>query len=337
MEAAHLLGDRDTAADLGRMLRPYAALPFSPSLAVTCFGPVHHALGVAALTTGDLDAAVLELGSAVARSLALGHLPAAALAGHRLAQALRSRGRPADVSMARDVAAESAARAERIGMALPDPREPVAGRGRQPASAAGPICASGPDRAGVGIVRCGRRWSVTTPVAEAEVDDCVGLRYLAVLVSRPGTEVSALELASATDPAGWADRYSDTPHEVVDRRTLTLYRHRLAELDEQIAEHEAAGDDRAQQCRTEREWIRAELRRVVGVGGRPRCFVTDAERARVSVTKAIARALARIALVDAAVADHLRARVRTGVRCTFTESGVTAVPPVSPAPALWAG
>ena len=47
--------------------------------------------------------------------------------------------------------------------------------------------------------------------------------------------------------------------------------------------------------------------------------MTDAERARVAVTKAIGRALTRIEQVDAGVADHLRARVRTGVVCVFAE------------------
>jgi len=88
-------------------------------------------------------------------------------------------------------------------------------------------------------------------------------------------------------------------HEVVDRRGLAAYRQRLAQLDSEIADRDATGDGGAERARTERDWVLAELRRVVGVGGRPRSFVTDAERARVAVTKAIGRALTRIEQVDA--------------------------------------
>src|SRR5439155_4060944 len=58
VETANLLGNDKAAARAYDLLRPFANLPMTASLAVACFGAAHHALGVAALTTGDLDRAV---------------------------------------------------------------------------------------------------------------------------------------------------------------------------------------------------------------------------------------------------------------------------------------
>jgi hypothetical protein len=90
VEAAHLLADAPTAAAAYELLTPYRRLPMIASLGVVCFGSVEHALGVAALTTGDLDRAVEHLRIAVDQNLALGHWPAARVSRERLAEALES-------------------------------------------------------------------------------------------------------------------------------------------------------------------------------------------------------------------------------------------------------
>ena len=94
VEASHLLGDATLASTVRRLLTPYAHLPSMASLAVACFGSVHHALGVTCLTIGDADAAVEHLQAAVQRNLALAHWPAVALSRRRLAQALAMRAEP---------------------------------------------------------------------------------------------------------------------------------------------------------------------------------------------------------------------------------------------------
>ena len=93
-EASHLLGDTTLASTVRRLLTPYAHLPSTASLAVACFGSVHHALGVTCLTIGDADAAVEHLRAAVQRNLALAHWPAVALSRRRHAQALAMRAEP---------------------------------------------------------------------------------------------------------------------------------------------------------------------------------------------------------------------------------------------------
>jgi hypothetical protein len=69
----------------------------------------------------------------------------------------------------------------------------------------------------------------------------------------------------------------------------------------------------------ERDWLRAELSAGTGLGGRPRSFRNADERARVSVGKAIRRALDQISVADPLVGARLRDGVRTGVRCSFRE------------------
>ena len=87
VETAHVLGDKDMAARAYSLLEPYADLPMIVGLGAACFGPVHHALGVASLTVGDVERAAGHFRAAIDRSLALGHVPAVLAAQQRLASA----------------------------------------------------------------------------------------------------------------------------------------------------------------------------------------------------------------------------------------------------------
>lgn len=91
VEAAHLLGDWEAADQAYRLLRPFAHLPIAAGLAVSCFGSVEHALGLAQLTLGEYERAAEHLRRAVYHNNALGHWPAAALAQQRLVAALKRR------------------------------------------------------------------------------------------------------------------------------------------------------------------------------------------------------------------------------------------------------
>ncbi|MET7419611.1 AAA family ATPase [Dactylosporangium sp. NPDC005555] len=101
VEAAHLLGDDALAAEAAALLAPHARLPMTASLAVACFGSAEHALGVAALTTGDLDAAVAHFRAALRDNRTLGHRPAALHSRRRLAESLQRRDLPGDADAAR--------------------------------------------------------------------------------------------------------------------------------------------------------------------------------------------------------------------------------------------
>jgi DNA-binding SARP family transcriptional activator len=135
VEAAFLIGDADIAAGAYSLLLPFAGLPVMASLAVTCFGSVEHALGLASLTVGEIDRAVTHLQQSVRQNLALGHWPAACLSRYRLAEALAARGGEGDAEQAARHLAGARREATDLKMTLPQhkpavseaPVEPPAG------------------------------------------------------------------------------------------------------------------------------------------------------------------------------------------------------------------
>src|SRR6266852_5718806 len=116
VELAAALEDDSMAQAAYDRLLPYAELPIMASLAVVCFGSVHRALGVAALTCGKLDLAVTHLHAAVAASARLGHRPAALQAQAELGIAYVQRGDAGDAQRGRDLLQEAMADADTLGM-----------------------------------------------------------------------------------------------------------------------------------------------------------------------------------------------------------------------------
>ncbi|WP_328594037.1 hypothetical protein [Actinomadura macrotermitis] len=300
VEAAHLLDDADAAAEAYALLAPYAGLPVMAGLAITCFGSAHHPLGMAALTTGDLDGAVRHLRQALQRNLALGHRPAAVLSRARLGQALALRDGPRDAAARRHLAA-AAQEAAALGMTLP----------------AGARSDGAAER--VTCRRHGHGWQLALGGRTALVRHSVGMAHLAVLLANPGRDIPAVDLAAGAgtpEPAAAGGAVSAQP--VLDEEAGRRYRRRLSELKAELDELEAdgrAGD--AARVRAERDWLIAELSAAAGLGGRTRRFADNGERARIAVGKAIRRALDRIAAVDTVIGGELRAAVRTGFHCCY--------------------
>ncbi|MEV0618613.1 hypothetical protein AB0I81_35180 [Nonomuraea sp. NPDC050404] len=289
VEAADLLGDAELAARAAELLGPYAELPVMTSPGIACFGSVRHSLGVAAITTGDLDRAIGHLRGAVHDNLALGHWPAVTLSRSRLAQALALRDGPRDEE-ARRQRALAAQEARALDMELP---RYAAGR--------------------VGCRLAGQQWRVELGGRSVLVDHSVGMQHLAVLVANPGREIPAADLA-----AGSPDPAPMPVQQVLDGPAGRAYRRRLAQLDAEIDELEANHQrGQAQARRDERDWLVAELASATGLGGRARGFAGSEERARTAVGKAIRRAVERIAIADPVIGEELRATVRTGSRCTY--------------------
>ena len=262
VETARLLGDTDLAAEAYDLLQPYADRPAMASLAVVCFGSVHHHLGLAALTCGDLELAERHASAAVSANSSLGHLPALAASTQLLSDV---RARMQDRSAART----------------------------------GPVTCS----------REGSGWRVRAGDRSVDVPDSIGMRYLAVLLARPGREVSAGDLTGATTASA---------EPVLDDTARTAYRARIESLRAALDSADAAGDaERGRRAQEELDWVHRELQRQTGLGGRSRTFLTPGERARTSVQKAIRRAIVRIRNVDPAVADELDGAVVTGSVCCY--------------------
>ncbi len=295
-EAAHLLGDADVAARVYELVLPYARLPAMVSLGIACFGSAQHTLGVAAMTTGDLDRAVEHLQEAIRENLAIMHWPAVTVSRRRYARALTMRGGPGDAAAARGALATARDEAATFGVGMAD--------GARAGAVA--VC-----------VRDGESWRIEWGERTAVVGHSVGMAHLATLVANPGAEVHAARLvAGAGTQDGAVTRMSGQP--VLDDTAVVRYRDRLAALGARIDELESNGElTRAEQVRAERDWVIAELAAATGLAGRTRRFPDEAERARISVGKAIRRTLARIDEADLAIGAHLRDTVHTGMLCSY--------------------
>jgi len=323
VEAAELLGHSGVADRAYELLSPYASLPMVGGLGVTCFGSVHHALGVASLTSGRLEEAIDHLRAAVQHNLALGHWPAVLASRQRLAQALRLRGQPADCDAARSEMDTAEGEAAALGIPVcadrPAPPEPVPDDRLLAIAGSG---ASGGQGHCAQCRRIGRKWRVTWRDRSVLVEDSIGVAHLAVLVANPRQEILAADLAAGLAALS-AGRNGGNPdwgsaHPVLDQAAIGEYRDRLRRLDAELDRLEPDGDPgRGALVRAERDWLVAQLASASGFGGRIRSFPDDPERARVAVGKAIRRALARITEADATLGNHLRQNVHTGVRCSY--------------------
>ena len=147
--------------------------------------------------------------------------------------------------------------------------------------------------------------------------DLKGLRYIARLLADPGREFHAVELVRLEEGVGGSERIN-AGIVVLDDVAKEAYRRRLVDIDNDIADAEAANDlGRAELARHDREYLVAELRRAVGLGGRDRTVLDDGERSRVSVTRSIRYSLARLVECSPAVAAHLQQHVHTGTFCSY--------------------
>jgi len=304
-EAALLLKDSATATQVYELLSPHAHLPMIASPAV-CFGSTQHALGIAALARDDLDAAAEHFRAAVRQNLALAHWPAAVTSRRRLAQALALRGRPSDAAEARTELAAAAADAAALGLAGPAGGEPD--RPETTVACTTVVCS-----------RQGRRWRIATGERSVLVQHSVGMLHLAVLIANPRQEIRAIELVAGVAALGdMANRAASSAQPVLDHEAAQAYRHRLEQLQDEIADSESRNEsERAADARAERDWLAGELARTSRIGGRSRSFADESERARISVGKAVRRAVDRITEADASIGDHLRRTVHTGMRCTY--------------------
>jgi hypothetical protein len=310
-EAADLLQDREVAGEVYELLAPFAERPMMASLAVTCFGSTHHALGVASLTVGEHARAVEHFQTAVRANQALGHWPAAALSRHRLSQALLARGGPDDPAAAAVALATAAAEAAALRMVLPKHEPPVFDdRLVRPET--------GPD-VPVNCRRHGRRWQLQLGGRVTLVDDSVGLKYLAILLANPGQEISAPELAQGADRLAAITATAAASHQpVLDAAAMRDYRRRIRALQADLDAAEMDGDPQgAARIRSELDWLTSGLGAGTGPAGRPRPFGDNAERARIAVGKAIRRALVRVTTADPVIGRHLSARLQTGHHCIY--------------------
>lgn len=171
-------------------------------------------------------------------------------------------------------------------------------------------------REAVTCARHGNAWLLDDGERSVIVEHSVGMLHLAVLLANPDHDIPCVDLA-----AGVAAVHAVTDrsrHQVLDEAAIRQYRRRIEELSAQVDDLENRGEtERALTSRTELDWLVAELASATGISGRAREFSDNGERARLAVSRAIRRAIARIHRADPHIGEHLRQGVRTGVRCSY--------------------
>jgi hypothetical protein len=333
-EVAWFLRDADRGAGLHDLLLPYCRLVVDAMESTT--GAVDRYLGLAALTAGDLQAAERHLRDALQLNARIGARPWAARTQADLARLLLARDQPGDREQALELVAAALGTARRLGMTVFEEQA-----SRDAARAGGDSRREEVQLSGAKAVegtswsvfrREGEYWSIAFAGEAFRLKDVKGLHYLAYLQRHPGRGFHVLDLAAAGQAAGaGGPRISlaraDDLHQasfsgtgpILDQQARIAYRARLRELQEELTEATSWADPvRAARARQEMKFLTDELSAAVGLGGRDRTAGSAAERARVSITKAVRTALTRIRAHSTAVADHLDATIHTGTFCSYT-------------------
>jgi hypothetical protein len=311
------------AAELGRIATVFESRSLAASAAMAN-ARVELASGDAAAAREDAAAALQgwnEVGApyeAAQSRIALG-LAHRALGNEQQAQVEFG---AAKASFERIGAKQEAARAEQFKNQARPPR------------IASSASAQATREAGAGLpvenafLREGDYWSVGFEGQIVRLRDMKGLRYLTRLLAYPGREFHVLDLAAmeakdrqalirAEEP-GLSLTVEGGAGDLLDARAKEAYRRRLVEIEDDIEEARRLADtERAARAEQERDFLVRELARAVGLGGRSRRAGSPSERARVSVTRAIRQALARLQEHSPALGAHLDVAIRTGTYCSY--------------------
>ncbi len=317
------MGDKTGAEVLYELQLPYAdrhAYGHAEGQA----GSVSRALGILAAFLGSTDAAERHFEEALRMNKRMGARPWVAHAQHAYAQMLVDRDVPGDRERTIALLEDASRTCKELGMTT---------LGRRVAELLGSLDPSGErigpraSRASIAAFRReGEYWTVVFDGKGFRLRDSKGVRYLAGLLAAPGREILALDLVGVVEGrnvvnrAGMDDLGVDARRvgPALDERAKGEYRRRLAELDEELAEAEEWNDpERSSRLREERDFLVRELAAAVGLGGRDRPQASDAERARVNVTRAIRGVLERITEHSPELGRHLTTTVRTGTFCSY--------------------
>jgi len=320
IEVATQRRDEPTLAAIAQVLGPRAHRVVSWGIfGFSVEGPVSALLGRVAAARGRIAEARELFEDALARARTMGARPHAAWIAHHLGCAIAE-----GAGDARGKAREllELARSEALAMDMPGlvakatARLGALGASSPATSARGTAIAAPPSSpAGVRMTLAGELWTIEHGAARVLMRDTKGLRMLAALVDRPGTDWHVLDLSR---PEGAPAAAQGGLGATLDARARADYRERISTLRAEIEEAASWNDpSRAERAHAELDAITAQLERAMGLGGRARRSGADAERARVNVQRRVRDAIRRIGEQDHALARHLERSVRTGTLCRY--------------------
>lgn len=181
------------------------------------------------------------------------------------------------------------------------------------------------------VLRCdGDYWTAAYNGHVVTLRDRKGLLDLARLLATPRQEIHVLDLvaegapssSAATTPQAARQDGLDVDHgagePLIDQTATSVYRRRIAELEQAIDEAEdMRNTEAAAQARAEHDALVDQLTVAHGLGGRPRRAPDHVERARKAVSRRVRAALNRIAELHPTLGRHLHAAVHTGTFCSY--------------------
>jgi tetratricopeptide (TPR) repeat protein len=298
-----------------------ALLPFGPQLVIcgvagATYGSVWRQLALLADVLGRPADAVEHFERAIEAHRAAGALPYLAHTQREFAAVLLARGDPGDHERAEALLDEAIETYQRLDMG---PWLERAMALKEPASERNDFR------------RDGDIWTLRFAGRAVRLKDSKGLRDIAHLLARPGSEVHCSELIAAAEGSGTGLRPSAREvdeaglslvgaqgDELLDEQARKAYRARLVELQGDLDEAEASRDvERAARARTEMDLIAGELAAAYGLSGRPRKVGDPGERARKAVAERIRAAVDRVSEVHPALGRHLQNTIRTGTFCSY--------------------
>jgi tetratricopeptide (TPR) repeat protein len=325
-DACVLVGDTSRGRRIYELLLPFADRN-TVSLTLQPHGPVALRLGMLAAMLERWEEAEEHFETALGRCDLLGARAFRPRVLLEQARVLIARGGDGDRERAGALLEDARSTAEDLGL------QGVLERIGSLETAAEPPAAP-TERPEARFRREGDFWTIAYEGRTFRLRDVKGLRYIAELLRSPGSEIHVLELASALGPAPdgavRADASGNGLHAsrpgdagpLIDARAREEYRSRLEELRADLDEAQRFGDpERAAGLEAEVDTLVAELARAAGLGGRERPTASPAERARVSVTKAIRTAIRLIEGESPALAEHLGASISTGRFCCYAPPG----------------
>jgi tetratricopeptide (TPR) repeat protein len=160
-------------------------------------------------------------------------------------------------------------------------------------------------------------WTIRYGEKLLRLKNSKGLGYVAQLLRYPEREIHALVLSGGAEMNG-----PSGAGEMLDSMARSDYRHRIGELREDLEEAERFNDEgRVAKARAEIDELESHLAGALGLGGRSRRASTDAERARIAVTKGIKAAIRQIRAKDPELGRHLSTSVSTGYFCCYHLDG----------------
>lgn len=288
---------------------------------VLCWGAISLTLAQCARVLERWDDAIDHFEAALEMHARLGARPYLARTQLDFARALFESDRALD--RAKNLLRESEMIGRELGLdALVADVEEVAKL--DPGRAKGTARAEAPSEGTASLVQEGEYVTFTFDDEIARLRRTKGIDYLALLLSRPGTEIHVLDLVTpgsresgVTDPD--LSLGGDDAGPALDPEAKAAYRERVDHLREELEEAEAFNDpERAARAREEMDAILEQLAAAVGLGGRDRKLGSSAERARVNVTKRIRATMDKVAEASPRLGRHLKAAIKTGTFLSYS-------------------